>query len=126
MIRLRQGIYITDKHTRLKAGDYKVGVGLMTQELAAMAVKKGWGRMLGEAEVESSDDNTVSDDLPANDEIIGLLADASDEDRDAYFDEYTVEQLNATLKERFDVEISGRNHGQAANMLMDRMGIKGE
>ena len=98
----------------------------MTQELAAMAVKKGWGRMLGEAEVESSDDNTVADDLPANDEIIGLLADASDEDRDAYFDEYTVEQLNATLKERFDVEISGRNHGQAANMLMDRLGIKGE
>ena len=126
MIRLRQGIYITDKHTRLKAGDYEVGKGLMTQDLAAMAVKKGWGRMLGEAEVTPSEDNTDVDELPENDEIVGLLADASDEDRDAYFDEYTVEQLNVTLKERFDVEISGRNHGQAANMLMDRLGIKGE
>ena len=123
MIRLRQGIYITDKHIRLKAGDYPVGEGLMTKEIAAMAVKKGWGRMLSEAEVKPADNDT---DLPPNEEIVGLLTDASEADRNEYFDDFTVDQLNVALKERFNVEISGRNHGQAANMLMDRLELKDE
>ena len=122
MIRLRNSVYITDKHTRLKAGDYVIGEGLMTKELAAMAVEKGWGRMLGEAEAKPE----ATDDLPPNDEIVDLLTDASEEDRNEYFDAFTVDQLNIALKERFDVDISGRNHGQAANMLMDRLEIKGE
>lgn len=113
MIRFVRDCQVADIGAQYRKDDIET----FPEELEARLIKAGFAVLEGEKEPD------VTDDFPPNEEVVGLLSDANKEERDEYFDQYTVEQLNAVLLERFDVPISNRNHGQAANMLMNRLGI---
>ncbi len=120
---LLRDVYVADLSRTLSKGVYEVGDGpgqVPSAVAARMAKNPRFGSLDGEtAQVAAP----PAADMPSNEDLFSALVDLDDEAREGYWAEFELDALNAVLLDRFEVDVSGRDHGTAANMIEKRLGL---